>query len=327
MFSCDPRGVKSDRLLSILLLLQTRGLVRATELAERLEVSIRTIYRDVEALSSAGVPVYAERGRGGGIALLPGYRTNVTGLTHDEARALFVMAAQGTHADLGLAGALGSALRKLMAALPEPHRPAATMTSERVLIDPAGWRRSPEASEQLATLQTAVFADKRLLLRYRHGDGPAPKEYTVDPYGLVSKGGVWYLVADHRRLPQLYRVSRIQAAKILETEVQRRPSVELVDLWNLLRRRVEHSAAGVQVHARLRSTRLDMFSRIFAGRLEAPAVRAGAGWIEVELRFPKASAARQLLSFGDDVVVDSPDEVRADLAAAARSIAALYDGA
>ena len=124
--------MKSYRLLSILLLLQTRGLVPAAELAERLEVSVRTIYRDIEALSASGVPVYAERGRHGGISLLPGFRTDVTGLTADESRALFVLAAQGAHAALGLDEALGSALRKVMAALPEPHRPAAELTSRRV---------------------------------------------------------------------------------------------------------------------------------------------------------------------------------------------------
>ena len=140
--------MKSDRLLSVLLLLQTRGLVPAGELAERLEVSVRTIYRDVEALSAAGVPVYAERGRNGGIALLPGFRTDVTGLTADEARALFVLAAQGAHAALGLDDALGSALRKVMAALPAPHRPAAEQTSRRILVDPVRWMSGPGAGRR-----------------------------------------------------------------------------------------------------------------------------------------------------------------------------------
>lgn len=152
--------MKADRLLSILLLLQTRGRVTAAELAERLEVSVRTVYRDVEALSAAGVPVYTERGRHGGVALLPGYRTDVTGLTGDEARALFVLAAEGAHRALGLDGALGSALRKVMAALPAPHRPAAERTSERVLVDPARWMRTgPETAVDLGELQQAVFAD------------------------------------------------------------------------------------------------------------------------------------------------------------------------
>lgn len=133
--------MKADRLLSILLLLQTRGRVSATELAERLEVSVRTIYRDVESLSAAGVPVFTERGRHGGISLLPGYRTDVTGLTADEARALFVLSAQGAHSDLGLDGALGSALRKVMAALPpRTARPRSGSPSASWSTRPAGCR-------------------------------------------------------------------------------------------------------------------------------------------------------------------------------------------
>lgn len=194
----DPDPVKADRLLSILLLLQTRGRVPAHELAERLEVSVRTIYRDVEALSAAGVPVYAERGRHGGIELLAGFRTDVTGLTADESRALFVLAAQGAHAALGLDAALGSALRKVMAALPAPHRPAAETTGRRILVDSARWKRGPQEPVDLDALQDAVFTDRRLRLRYRHGGDTEPRTYTVDPYGLVSKAGVWYLVADLR---------------------------------------------------------------------------------------------------------------------------------
>ena len=218
--------MKSDRLLSILLILQTRDRIPAAELATELEVSVRTIYRDIEALSASGVPVYAERGRHGGIALLPGYRTDVTGLTTDEARALFVLAAQGAHEALGLDSALGSALRKVMAALPAPHRPAAELMSRRILIDPDRWLTGPRAEIDLDVLQTAVFADRRLRIRYRHGGSPEQHTYTVDPYGLVSKAGVWYLVADRQRRPALFRADRIGAARLVEAPVRRRPG------WN-----------------------------------------------------------------------------------------------
>src|ERR1700729_2542790 len=130
--------MKSGRLLEMLLLLQTRGSVTAAELAERLEVSPRTVYRDAEALGAAGVPIYAERGRGGGIRLLPGYRTDVTGLTRDEARALFVLTLGGVHEDLGLGAAARSAILKVMRAVPAPFQPAAAATSQRILVDPAG---------------------------------------------------------------------------------------------------------------------------------------------------------------------------------------------
>lgn len=310
-------------MLSILLLLQTRGTVRAAELAERLEVSVRTIYRDVEALSSSGVPVYAERGRRGGIALLPGYRTNVTGLTHDEARSLFVLANHSAHTDLGLGGAFPSALRKVMAALPEPHRPVARLTSERILIDPSRWYGAEERPEHLGALQNAIFADVRLLLSYQHADRPGVHEYTVDPYGLVAKAGTWYLVADDRRVPRLYRVSRVLSATALDAPVRRRPA-ELAELWGLLRDQVEKRPDQVLVRVRVNAARLGVFCRIFAGQVIARPPEPTDGRTEATLRLGSVEEARRLLPLGPDVEVLSPDEVRADLAVLARAIADVY---
>jgi predicted DNA-binding transcriptional regulator YafY len=273
-------NVKSDRLLSILLLLQTRGRVRAGELARRLEVSTRTIYRDVESLSTAGVPVYAERGRHGGISLLDGFRTDVTGLTSDEARALFVLAAQGTHSALGLDGALGSALRKVMAALPAPHRPAAELTSRRILVDPGRWLAGPQPAVDLDVLNTAVFTDRRLRIRYRHGGETATHRYTVDPYGLVAKAGTWYLVADRRARARLFRADRILDATVTEAPVRRRDGVELADAWEALRRQVEERPANVRLSVRVRRRRLEMFRRIvgpFVVKVEEADVERGDG--------------------------------------------------
>ncbi|MEE1757071.1 helix-turn-helix transcriptional regulator [Streptomyces sp. SP18CS02] len=337
--------MKSDRLLSILLLLQTRGLVPAAELAERLEVSVRTIYRDVEALSASGVPVYAERGRHGGIALLPGFRTDVTGLTADESRALFVLAAEGAHAALGLDRALGSALRKVMAALPEPHRPAAELTSRRILVDPDRWMRGPGPAVDLDTLHDAVFADRRLRLCYRHSGTEGPRAYTVDPYGLVAKAGVWYLVADHRGAPRLFRADRVGRATVTDDPVRRRPGVELADVWEVLRRRVEHRPAGLRVTARVRASRLDLFLRLHGGLLvtapepeggAAGAPEAGArggpgggpvdagGWTRVELALPDVRHARGLLALGAHLEILDPPEARAELAAMAAAVVELY---
>ncbi|AXK36143.1 WYL domain-containing protein [Streptomyces armeniacus] len=274
--------MKSDRLLSILLLLQTRGRVPAAELAERLEVSARTIYRDIDSLSAAGVPVYAERGRHGGIALLPGFRTDVTGLTADESRALFVLAAQSAHSALGLEKALSSALRKVMAALPAPHRPAAELTSRRILVDPdrwlAGTRRGDAVPRpvDLDVLHTAVFADRRLRIRYRHSGESEQRTYTVDPYGLVAKAGTWYLVADRRGRPQLFRADRVAAATVTDAPVRRRDGVELADAWDVLRREVERRPEGVRVRARVRRGRLDMFTRISGASLARVLPDAGA---------------------------------------------------
>ncbi|MEU3985067.1 YafY family protein [Streptomyces sp. NPDC026672] len=317
--------MKSDRLLSILLLLQTRGRVPARELAERLEVSVRTVYRDVEALSASGVPVYAERGRHGGIELLAGFRTDVTGLTADESRALFVLAAQGAHAALGLDAALGSALRKVMAALPAPYRPAAEVTSRRILVDATRWKGGPGATADLETLQEAVFADRRLGLRYRHSGEREPRTYTVDPYGLVAKAGVWYLVADRRGKPRLFRADRVCSARLLADPVRRRPGVELADVWEVLRRQVEEGGGGIEVTVRVRRERLDMFRRMAAASLvDVDEDDGESAWVTARTAYPVLRATRQLLAFSDQVEVVGPPEVREEIMAAVRSVARLY---
>jgi predicted DNA-binding transcriptional regulator YafY len=316
--------MKSGRLLEMLLLLQARGRVTAAELAGRLEVSPRTVYRDAEALSSAGVPIYAERGRGGGIRLLPGYRTDVTGLTQDEARALFVLTTGGAQEDLGLGTAARSAILKVMRAVPEPFRPAATATSQRILVDPAGWMRPPEPVGQLGELQAAVFTDRRLRLRYRGSGQDSASERVVDPYGLVCKAGIWYLVADSGGEPRLFRVSRVVSAVADEAPVRRRDGVELAGLWVSLRRGVEDRPAPLEVLVRVRREWLDLFGRMCAGNLTGPLPAAAGEWTEVRLRFAAVRAARTLLSFGANVKVISPPEVRADLAAVAAEVVECY---
>ncbi|MFF8553360.1 helix-turn-helix transcriptional regulator [Streptomyces sp. NPDC015501] len=325
--------MKADRLLAVLLLLQTRGTVPARELAERLDVSVRTVYRDVEALSAAGVPVYAERGRYGGIALLPGFRTDVTGLTADEARALFVFTADDAHAALGLDAALGSALRKLMAALPAPYRPAAERTSRRVLVDPVRWMSGPRAVVDVAELHDAVLADLRLRLRYRHSGQDAPRDYTVDPYGLVVKAGVWYLVADLDGDPRLFRADRIHSAEPTEDPVRRRAGAELADVWEVLRAGVEQRPAAVRLRVRVRRDRLELFRRLNAGALTGEprpdVLRPGeepGEWLLAELAVAEVGRARPLLAFGAAVEVLDPPEARTLLAGAAADVVALYGG-
>ena len=186
--------MRSDRLLSLLLILQARGRVTAPAVATDLEVSVRTVYRDVEALSAAGVPVWTEQGRGGGIALMPGYRTDMTGLTAEESRALVALTGRAVPDDLGMGSALAAAVHKLVAAVPASHRAAAEQARDRVLVDHAGWYRHDTEAPQLPVIQEAVWDDRRLRVRYRHGDGETA-DYLLDPYGLVVKAGVWYLVA------------------------------------------------------------------------------------------------------------------------------------
>ncbi|MFJ4717204.1 helix-turn-helix transcriptional regulator [Streptomyces sp. NPDC088785] len=327
--------MKSDRLLAILLLLQTRGRVPAHDLATRLEVSVRTIYRDIESLSASGVPVYTERGRHGGIALLPGYRTDVTGLTADESRALFILASQGAHAALGLDAALGSALRKVMAALPEPHRPAAELTSRRILVEPSRWMGPPALEVDVGALQDAVFAERRLRIRYRHSGTDTPRTYTVDPYGLVSKAGVWYLVADRRAVPRLFRADRTQAVTVTDAPVRRRPGIELADAWAVLKRRVEERPGGIAVTARVHRSRYDLFLKMAGASLtehpdpddlhDADADDADADeWITVRLGYGVLGATRTLLPFAAHLEVLDPPEVREELARCAAEITRLY---
>src|ERR1700760_1933581 len=248
--------MRSDRLLSIMLLLQTYGRLPSSALADRLEVSVRTIMRDVEALSAAGVPVYTVRGPEGGIALLSGFRTDVTGLTADEAQALFVLLSGSAHADLGLGQALGSALRKVVPALPTPYRPDPDQISRRILIDPVRWRGAPgpgPASPDLATLQQAVLTDRRLRLRYPAGRDPRERTHTLDPYGLVNKAGVWYLVADHDGEPGLFRADRARSATVLAEPVRRRDGLGLAEVWETLRRGIDDVPASLAVTVRVRS--------------------------------------------------------------------------
>jgi predicted DNA-binding transcriptional regulator YafY len=226
---------------------------------------------------------------------------------------------------------------KVMRAVPEPFRPAATATSQRILVDPAGWMRAAEPTGLLGVLQAAVFTDRRVRLGYRSSGQRAPRERVVDPYGLVCKAGVWYLVADQGGEPRLFRVSRVTFAVADDAPVRRRDGVELAELWEALRRQVEERPAEVAVVARVRRERLDMFRRICAAHLaddggdgaangaeDGPDGGADAGWAVVGLRFAAVPAARTLLSFGGDVEVVSPDEVRADLATVAAAVVARY---
>ncbi len=333
MYTGHSWGMKSDRLLSLLLLLQTHGQMPATDLAERLEVSVRTIFRDVEALSAAGVPVYAERGCNGGIALLPGYRTDVTGLTADEARALFVLVTDRAHADLGLGQAIGSALRKVMAAVPAPFRGDADLASRRILIDPVRWRGSPqELTVDLGVLQAAVFNDRRLRLRYRHGRDAQIRSYTLDPYGLVSKAGIWYLIADHRGKPMMFRADRMLSATVTEDPVQRRSGVELAELWESLRYRVDNVPTPVSVTVKVQRPMLAKFLALHGAELAAPPPQEPADTestdpVRLEVRFHSLRLAEQLLLFGPAVEVLQPAELREALVRRAQETIALYDGA
>lgn len=320
--------MRADRLLSLLSLLQVHGRLSAGRLARELEVSERTVYRDIEALSSAGVPVYTERGRNGGCALMPGYRTDVSGLTADEARALFTFTGRGTLTDLGLDGELRAALHKLLARLPESQRPEALRAKESVVVDPRGWLREPEQVPWLRTVQDAVHRGRRLSMAYRSSGTPAASRRTVDPYGLVAKAGAWYLIAATDGQPRLYRLSRVSDAEALDEPATRPADLDLEAMWESLRRRVEERRTGVPVSLRVREAEVDRVLRVCRSQLSGQAPVPGEavdGWVGLDLEFvAEPAAAAVLAGFGQHVDVTAPDTLRARLFDIGSALTARY---
>lgn len=222
--------MRADRLLSLLMLLQSRGRMTARQLAGELEVSERTIYRDVEALSGAGVPVYADRGPDGGFALLDSYRTDLTGLTEDELRALFLLSIPSALADLGLREPMAAALRKLSAALPGARRDDELRVRRRFFLDSSPWLDVQPVTPHLRELQQAAWEDRRADIAYRLPSGPTA-EQRIDVYGLVAKEGVWYVVHVREGRVQALRVSDLVVVRLLDEHFARRPDFDLPSAW------------------------------------------------------------------------------------------------
>jgi predicted DNA-binding transcriptional regulator YafY len=221
----------ASRLLSILMLLQTRGRMSATALAAEFEVSVRTIHRDIDHLSAAGVPVYADRGRNGGFALTDGYRTKLTGLTQPEAETLFLAGLPGPAAQLGLADILSAARLKLMAALPAHVQPGAERIASRFHLDPEAWFRVADPQPALQTVARAVWSGHVLNLRYRPAGESESRSRKLDPLGLVLKAGVWYLVAQSGKSIRTYRVANIHDAEITDEAFARPNGFDLAAHW------------------------------------------------------------------------------------------------
>lgn len=322
MFTRCTEPVRADRLLSLLILLRRRGRSTAAELAAELEVSVRTVLRDVEALSAAGVPVWTEQGRGGGIALMPGWTTDLTGLTAAEALALATAASQTTSHALGLGPALGSAMRKLVGGLAEDARAGAERAAARVHVAPTGWLADPAdpvGEPLLAVLQQAVFGDRRLRLEYARARGE-PGVRTVDPVGLVHAGGHWYLLATHRGADRTYRVSRVRAATVLDEPAAPRPDVPLAQLWDRRRQRFREELPSVRTLLRVRAGRRDALSVTTDGLTDD-----GDGWLRGWVVFgDRRQAAGLLWSLGGDVAVLEPAELREELTARAAAVLAAY---
>ncbi|HVS85175.1 MAG TPA: WYL domain-containing protein [Gaiellaceae bacterium] len=290
--------MRAERLLSLLMLLQTRGQQTALELSGQLEVSVRTVHRDVEALAAAGVPVEALRGPAGGYRLAGGYRTRLTGLTADEAEALFAAGMPGPAAELGLGGELAAARLKVLAALPAELQERATRAQRLFHLDTRGWFRAGDRVPHLPALAAAVWGARRVRLRYREGTRVVQR--TVDPLGLVLKGGAWYLVARRSVGMRVYRVSRVVGSRTLPESFERPRDFELEAYWQEWSRTFEESRPRVEVSVRERDETRSLAYESF----------------EV--------AYRELLRRGPDVEVLAPPELRARVADAVRATAAMY---
>ncbi|HEX8723302.1 MAG TPA: YafY family protein [Pyrinomonadaceae bacterium] len=323
-------GVRADRLVSIMLLLQIYRRLTAAELARRLEVSERTIHRDMEALSTAGVPVTAWRGSGGGWALADGYRTNLTGLNGEEVQTLFAGLPARLLADLNLERASDAAHVKLLAALPPASRAEAEYARQRIHVDVAGWGSARELLPHLHTLQEAVWRGRKVLLAYGEGHGEdcghPPEGRVADPLGLVAKGSVWYLVARAGGEVRSYRVSRVASARMLEEPCERPEGFDLAAFWAGAVARFKTEMP--RFHATFRAHKSVLHLLQYAGRfsrLEEASEPDESGWATVRMRFQfEEDACAVALGFGTKVEVVEPAALREKVRGAAEEVADFY---
>jgi predicted DNA-binding transcriptional regulator YafY len=321
--------MRADRLLSMMLLLHARKRMTAQELAERLEVSERTIYRDIDALSAAGIPIYTQSGTNGGVFLDEHYRISLTGLSRAQALSLFVSSDAGPLGDLGLADAVENTLLKLFAALPAMHRQEVERLRQRIYIDPANWFQLVEPQPFFELLQQAVWDDHQLKIYYQtveHGD----VEQIIDAYALVAKANIWYLVG---RKPshdmRNYRISRFHSIELLDTHFERDPHFDVAAYWKASCEAFETRSAlkfpPYTVTLRVHTHALWFFPGYMEGRyrpLSAPDER---GWATYQVVFMSLDDARmRLLGLGTGVEVLEPVELRADVRATAEAIVDVY---
>jgi len=314
--------MRASRLLSILMLLQLRGRLTAEALAAEFEVSIRTIYRDIDQLSAAGVPVYADRGPGGGFALLDGYRTRLTGLTAQEAEALFLAGLPGPAADLGLGETMAAAQLKLLSALPAGWGADARRVSEAFHLDPADWYRRAEPVALLPQVARAIWDRRRIAIEYESWERLVSR--TLDPLGLVLKAGAWYLVARAGEDIRTYRVSAIQAFQAVEESFERPAGFDLAAHWAQSLERFEASLRTGEAQVRLSPQGVRRIARLGPAAAEAAAAAEEGpdGWREVTLRVEAFdNAAVQLLALGRHIEVLGPPELRERIHALAVDVA------
>ncbi len=316
--------MRADRLLSILLLLQARGQMTAQALAEELEVSVRSIYRDIDALSMAGVPIYTDRGPGGGVSLLDSYRTTLTGLTRDEVRALFMLTIPAPLADLGMRQNLGAALRKLAVALPASFRGDGERVRQRIHLDPHGWSGTQGQVPHLGTIHRAVWEDRFLHLRYQL-PFETVADWLVAPYGLVAKAQAWFLVCHRNGHLRTLRVSHVQEARLGEDGFERPADFDLVAFWRGWCADQEANRPHYPVTLRAEPAVVPFLHAAFEDCPEGEGRPDSEGWITLTVEYESFYEARQnLLGYGGAVEVLTPLALRQSVCDFAERIVERY---
>lgn len=314
--------------MSLLLLLQTKGRMTAQALADELEVSVRTIYRDVESLHAAGVPLYGDAGPSGGYQLLDGYRTRLTGLTEQEAESLFLAGLPGAAADLGLGDAVSAAQLKLMAALPSSMRDRASRMAERFHLDAPAWYYEAEPAPFLGLVADAVWRSRLLEVSYRRWRAPEEVTRVLRPLGLVLKAGRWYLVALGSSRISTYRVSQIQAATVLEESFERPSGFDLAAHWAASLEDFQARQFTGEAVIRLSRRGFESFPSNVVPAVARAAEESAVdddGWVRVTIPIESIGhATGMLLRMGGEVEVLAPDELRSHVAEVVRRLASLY---
>ncbi|MEU7935460.1 helix-turn-helix transcriptional regulator [Micromonospora echinofusca] len=322
--------MRASRLLSLLMLLQAHGRMTAAQLAERLEVSTRTVYRDVESLHAAGIPLYGEAGHTGGYQLVDGWRTRLTGLTAQEAERLFLAGLPGPAAELGYGAAVATLQLKLHAALPPELADRAARVQERFHLDTPNWYADGDASPHLAEVAEAVWRQRRIAVRYRSWAGEV--DPVLAPYGLVLKGGRWYTVAGRpgRDGPATYRVNQILSLTTLDEEFTRPAGFDLPSWWRehvvRFRAHLHRDDATIRLSPRGRERLREVASELVATSVDRTAgLPDGAGWVTAVIPIESLTHAHgDLLRLGADVEVLTPATLRERMATTAADLAALY---
>lgn len=318
-FSGNMSPMRAERLLRLLLHLQTHGQATVDQLACHLGVSSRTVQRDLDSLSLAGVPVYSQRGRGGGWSLLPDYRTRLTGLTPAEAISVFVGATAHVLADLGMDASNDTALSKLIATLPEPARRDADYARQRLLIDHAGWDDKREQPRWLDVCRQALWNDSQLDITYRDPQRP----FQVAPLGLIAKNRTWYLIAEPQdRKPKVtesirtYRLDRITAATLTDARFTRPADFNLTDYWARTQHRFRASLPSYPIVLRVRNHAVQRFRPSHPPQPDKP------GWsiVQADLENADEACAAVLAQAGDAVVIE-PRELAEQVRRVAEQVA------